>query len=110
MRLRSSHVPDGACWLRRSVGMRCCASAVLDETEESGWKNIHGEVFRFPPNKNLFCAFVGSGFQVGLHSQPCLSQSCNSPLLAQLLLRGAEQTATLAYCSRLFLVQAGEPA
>lgn len=38
--------------------------AVLDETEESGWKNIHGEVFRFPPNKNLFCAFVGSGFQV----------------------------------------------
>ncbi|CAL5227062.1 g9965 [Coccomyxa viridis] len=37
---------------------------VLDETEESGWKNIHGEVFRFPPNKNLFCAFVGSGFQL----------------------------------------------
>ena len=37
---------------------------MLDETEESGWKNIHGEVFRFPPNKNLFCAFVGSGFQV----------------------------------------------
>lgn len=37
---------------------------MLDETEDSGWKNIHGEVFRFPPNKNLFCAFVGSGFQV----------------------------------------------
>ena len=52
--------------------MCCCASAVLDETEESGWKNIHGEVFRFPPNKNLFCAFVGSGFQVSLRSQPCL--------------------------------------
>ena len=49
--------------------------AVLDETEESGWKNIHGEVFRFPPNKNLFCAFVGSGFQVSLRSQPCLSIS-----------------------------------
>lgn len=32
--------------------------------EESGWKNIHSEVFRFPPNKNLFCALVGSGYQV----------------------------------------------
>ena len=46
------------------------AGAVLDETEESGWKNIHGEVFRFPPNKNLFCAFVGSGFQVSLSCLP----------------------------------------
>ena len=64
-----------ACWLRWSVGMRGCAPAVLDETEESGWKNIHGEVFRFPPNKNLFCAFVGSGFQVG----PC-RQLCFLPL------------------------------
>ena len=47
--------------------------AVLDETEESGWKNIHGEVFRFPPNKNLFCAFVGSGFQVSSQLPPYLS-------------------------------------
>ena len=85
-----------ACWLRWSVGMRCCAPAVLDETEESGWKNIHGEVFRFPPSKNLFCAFVGSGFQVGPRSQSCLSPSCNCPSLAQPMLRGAEQTATFA--------------
>lgn len=61
--------------------------AVLDETEESGWKNIHGEVFRFPPSKNLFCAFVGSGFQVSvflhhstyrhrcLYMQECKSQA-----------------------------------
>ena len=38
--------------------------AVLEDMEESGWKNIHSEVFRFPPNKNLFCALVGSGYQV----------------------------------------------
>lgn len=37
--------------------------AGVDE-EESGWKYIHGDVFRFPPFKNLFCAFVGTGTQV----------------------------------------------
>jgi hypothetical protein len=35
----------------------------MDE-EESGWKYVHGDVFRFPPQKNLFCAFVGTGTQV----------------------------------------------
>lgn len=35
----------------------------MDE-EESGWKYVHGDVFRFPPYKNLFCAFVGTGTQV----------------------------------------------
>lgn len=39
------------------------AAAGLDE-EESGWKYVHGDVFRFPPHKNLFCAFVGTGTQV----------------------------------------------
>jgi hypothetical protein len=34
-----------------------------DEQEEYGWKLIHGDVFRFPPHKNLFCAFVGLGAQ-----------------------------------------------
>lgn len=37
--------------------------AGMDE-EESGWKYIHGDVFRFPPFKNLFCAFVGTGSQI----------------------------------------------
>ncbi|GIL73933.1 hypothetical protein Vretimale_5121 [Volvox reticuliferus] len=35
----------------------------MDE-EESGWKYVHGDVFRFPPQKNLFCAFVGTGTQL----------------------------------------------
>lgn len=34
------------------------------EEEESGWKYVHGDVFRFPAHKNLFCAFVGTGTQV----------------------------------------------
>lgn len=32
--------------------------------EESGWKLIHGDVFRFPSNINLFSAIMGSGVQV----------------------------------------------
>ena len=59
--------------------------AVLDETEESGWKNIHGEVFRFPPNKNLFCAFVGSGFQVSFSGISHCLEGSNTCLLACLL-------------------------
>jgi hypothetical protein len=35
-----------------------------DEEAESGWKHIHGDVFRFPPQRNLFCAFVGTGTQL----------------------------------------------
>jgi len=34
-----------------------------EEQEDYGWKLIHGDVFRFPPHKNLFCAFVGLGAQ-----------------------------------------------
>ncbi|CAK8986621.1 Transmembrane 9 superfamily member 3 (Endomembrane protein 9) (Transmembrane nine protein 3) (AtTMN3) [Durusdinium trenchii] len=29
--------------------------------DESGWKQIHGDVFRFPENKNLFAAILGAG-------------------------------------------------
>lgn len=31
------------------------------EEEESGWKLIHGDVFRFPENSMIFCAAVGAG-------------------------------------------------
>jgi len=34
------------------------------EEEEAGWKYIHGDVFRFPPGKSIFCAFVGTGTQI----------------------------------------------
>ena len=35
-----------------------------EDQEETGWKYIHGDVFRFPPYKNVFCAFVGTGAQL----------------------------------------------
>ena len=58
------------------------------EEEESGWKYIHGDVFRFPPHKNLFCAFVGTGTQVcvvwGVEGIPAKPLSFLSPLFLQI--------------------------
>ena len=34
-----------------------------EEEDESGWKLVHGDVFRFPNNPSLFCAIVGVGTQ-----------------------------------------------
>eukprot|EP01118_Nematostelium_gracile_P010127 TRINITY_DN3464_c0_g1_i1.p1 TRINITY_DN3464_c0_g1~~TRINITY_DN3464_c0_g1_i1.p1 ORF type:complete len:602 (+),score=121.93 TRINITY_DN3464_c0_g1_i1:43-1806(+) len=34
------------------------------DQEDYGWKLVHGDVFRFPPHKNLFTAFVGLGAQL----------------------------------------------
>ena len=33
------------------------------DNDETGWKYIHGDVFRFPKNKTLLCAVVGTGTQ-----------------------------------------------
>ncbi|KAK3255051.1 Transmembrane 9 super member 2 [Cymbomonas tetramitiformis] len=35
-----------------------------EEQEETGWKYIHGDVFRFPVLTNLFCALIGTGTQL----------------------------------------------
>lgn len=35
-----------------------------EEQEETGWKLLHGEVFRFPPHKNLLAAGLGTGAQL----------------------------------------------
>lgn len=32
--------------------------------DETGWKFLHGDVFRFPPAKALFCALLGVGAQL----------------------------------------------
>ncbi|XP_024964353.1 transmembrane 9 superfamily member 3-like [Cynara cardunculus var. scolymus] len=34
---------------------------VADNLDETGWKNIHGDIFRFPQHKSLFAAALGSG-------------------------------------------------
>eukprot|EP00877_Chromochloris_zofingiensis_P003452 jgi/Chrzof1/13107/Cz07g20050.t1 len=35
-----------------------------EEHDETGWKYLHGDVFRFPQNINLFSAMLGVGTQV----------------------------------------------
>lgn len=35
-----------------------------DDQDETGWKYIHGDVFRFPKQKSLFAASLGSGTQL----------------------------------------------
>lgn len=34
-----------------------------DDTEDYGWKLVHGDVFRFPPHRSVFSALVGVGAQ-----------------------------------------------
>lgn len=36
----------------------------VDDQEETGWKYIHGDVFRFPKYKSIFAAALGSGTQL----------------------------------------------
>ena len=35
-----------------------------DDEEETGWKLVHGDVFRLPPAFSTFCAYVGTGVQL----------------------------------------------
>ncbi|ERN11066.1 hypothetical protein AMTR_s00024p00115620 [Amborella trichopoda] len=37
---------------------------VADDQEETGWKYIHGDVFRYPKHKSLFVAILGCGTQL----------------------------------------------
>ncbi|KAF3793802.1 Transmembrane 9 superfamily member 3 [Nymphaea thermarum] len=36
----------------------------VEDQEETGWKYIHGDVFRYPKYKSLFAAVLGSGTQL----------------------------------------------
>jgi len=40
------------------------AEDLEDDEEETGWKLVHGDVFRLPPCFSVFCAYVGTGVQL----------------------------------------------
>ncbi|KAL5537708.1 hypothetical protein UlMin_046224 [Ulmus minor] len=44
--------------------LRKCSDVDEKEDKEVGWKYIHGDVFRCPPNMSLLCAFLGTGTQL----------------------------------------------
>mmetsp|Transcript_10305 Transcript_10305/g.24091 ORF Transcript_10305/g.24091 Transcript_10305/m.24091 type:complete len:597 (+) Transcript_10305:111-1901(+) len=46
------------------------------EVEESGWKLVHGDVFRFPAHKELFCAVLGNGVQLLCMTIGVLALAC----------------------------------
>lgn len=51
--------------LRRDIAKYNMADEDLEESiEETGWKLVHGDVFRPPLNNKLFAAVIGSGIQI----------------------------------------------
>ncbi|KAF5939614.1 hypothetical protein HYC85_023873 [Camellia sinensis] len=50
--------------LKKDINKYANDEELLDNQEETGWKNIHGDVFRYPKYKALFAAVVGSGTQL----------------------------------------------
>ena len=51
--------------LRRDIAKYNMADEDLEESiEETGWKLVHGDVFRPPINNKLFAAVIGSGIQI----------------------------------------------
>ena len=41
-------------------------------SDDSGWKQVHGDVFRMPPMLSLLCAAVGNGLQLSLLCIICI--------------------------------------
>ncbi|CAL5354525.1 unnamed protein product [Camellia sinensis] len=50
--------------LKKDINKYANDEELLDNQEETGWKKIHGDVFRYPTYKALFAAVVGSGTQL----------------------------------------------
>lgn len=50
--------------LRRDIARYNTDDNYEDTLEETGWKLVHGDVFRPPKNPRLFAAVVGSGIQI----------------------------------------------
>ena len=51
--------------LRRDIAKYNMADDDVEESiEETGWKLVHGDVFRPPTNSRLFAAVIGSGIQI----------------------------------------------
>lgn len=50
--------------LRRDIARYNTDDNFEDALEETGWKLVHGDVFRPPKSPELFTALVGSGIQI----------------------------------------------
>jgi len=50
--------------LRRDIARYNADEGIEEALEESGWKLVHGDVFRPPRHPRLFAAVIGSGIQI----------------------------------------------
>lgn len=50
--------------LRRDIARYNADESMDDAIEETGWKLVHGDVFRPPRHSRLFAAVIGSGIQI----------------------------------------------
>ena len=50
--------------LRRDIARYNTDDSIEDTLEETGWKLVHGDVFRPPKHPRLFSAVIGSGIQI----------------------------------------------
>lgn len=50
--------------LRRDIAKYNTDDNIEDTLEETGWKLVHGDVFRPPRHPRLFAAIIGSGIQI----------------------------------------------
>ena len=50
--------------LRKDIAQYNDPASLEEAKEESGWKLVHGDVFRAPPNPLLYSVFIGTGIQL----------------------------------------------
>lgn len=50
--------------LNRDIARYNADEGIDEAIEETGWKLVHGDVFRPPRNSRLFAAVIGSGIQI----------------------------------------------
>lgn len=50
--------------LRRDIARYNTDDSFEETLEETGWKLVHGDVFRPPRHPRLFAAVIGSGIQI----------------------------------------------
>ena len=57
----------------------CLSFPIQEDTmEETGWKLVHGDVFRPPKNKQLLSALLGAGVQIFFMSMITIGKKTTS--------------------------------
>ena len=103
--------------LRRDLARYNDPEAIQEERDETGWKLVHGDVFRRPENAGLLAVYVGTGMQlfgmcfttIGFASIGFLSPANRGSLIVALIflfvLLGSWSGYTTARLANLFKIK-----